>query len=268
MLSSVVYQQEADAAIIGLANNEVVELAAACPATSFEKSEEVLARAVKELEEQGIHHIIALTHLGLPEDRRLARSVEGVDVIVGGHTHSFFGPDSEEGPYPIVERSPEGNPVLVVTAKRAAVYLGNLHVAFNASGIPVSWSGGPMELMPDAPTDPQISPLIAKFAKSLAEYRSSVVGSHNLCLPDGMDACREGECLGGMVMTDAMLAYARPYGATIALCNGGGIRDALPAKVTRGDLLSMLPFGGSVVVRKVRAAHWLCGRHGHRGFRK
>lgn len=243
--------------IIGLANNEVVELAAACPATSFEKSEEVLARAVKELEEQGIHHIIALTHLGLPEDRRLARSVEGVDVIVGGHTHSFLGPDSEEGPYPIVERSPEGNPVLVVTAKRAAVYLGNLHVAFNASGIPVSWSGGPMELMPDAPTDPQISPLIAKFAKSLAEYRSSVVGSHNLCLPDGMDACREGECLGGMVMTDAMLAYARPYGATIALCNGGGIRAALPAKVTRGDLLSMLPFGGSVVVRKVSGQHIL-----------
>ena len=114
-----------------------------------------------------------------------------------------------------------------------------------------------MELMPDAPTDPQISPLIAKFAKSLAEYRSSVVGSHNLCLPDGMDACREGECLGGMVMTDAMLAYARPYGATIALCNGGGIRAALPAKVTRGDLLSMLPFGGSVVVRKVSGQHIL-----------
>lgn len=237
--------------IIGLANDEVVELAAACPATGFEKSEDVLSRAVKELEKQGVRHIIALTHLGLPEDRRLARTVEGVDVIVGGHTHSFLGPDSEEGPYPIVERSPEGNPVLVVTAKRAAVYLGELHVTFNTSGIPVSWSGGPVELMPDAPTDPQITPLIAKFAESLAEYRSSVVGSHNLCLPDGMDACREVECLGGMVMTDAMLAYARPYGATIALTNGGGIRAALPAKVTRGDLLSMLPFGGSVVLRRL-----------------
>ena len=238
--------------IIGIANDEVVELAAACPFTGFEKAENALSRAVKELEGQGVRHIIALTHLGLPEDRRLARAVEGIDVIVGGHTHSFLGPGSEEGPYPIVERSPEGNPVLVVTAKRAAVYLGELHVAFDTSGVPVRWSGGPVELAPDAPSDPRISPLIAKFAGTLEEYRRSVVGSHNLSLPDGMDACRAGECLGGMVMADAMLAYGRPYGAAIALCNGGGIRAALPAgKITRGDLLSMLPFGGSVVVRKL-----------------
>ncbi|HNR36008.1 MAG TPA: peptidoglycan DD-metalloendopeptidase family protein, partial [Candidatus Hydrogenedentes bacterium] len=32
--------------------------------------------------------VVALTHLGVPEDRRLAAAVPAIDVIVGGHTHA------------------------------------------------------------------------------------------------------------------------------------------------------------------------------------
>lgn len=31
--------------------------------------------------------LVALTHIGLKEDERLAQSVEGIDVIIGGHSH-------------------------------------------------------------------------------------------------------------------------------------------------------------------------------------
>ena len=238
--------------IIGLANDEVVDLAAACKLTKFENAATLLPRLVAELEGQGVQHIIVLTHLGLPYDRELARMVDGVDIIVGGHTHSYLGENSEEGPYPIVEHSPQGQPVLVVTAKRAAVYLGELRVRFNEAGVPVSWNGEAKELVPSMPTDPQISALIGKYAATLDEFRSNVIGSHSLCLADGMDACREGECLGGMVVADAMLEYGSPYGAEIALLNGGGIRAALAqGKITRGDLLSMLPFGGTFVFREL-----------------
>lgn len=96
-------------AVVGIANNEVVSLAAACPRTFFEDTAACLQRTVKDLEAQGVKHIIALTHIGLSEDRKLARSVDGVDIIVGGHSHSYLGPDSEEGPYPIIERSPSGS---------------------------------------------------------------------------------------------------------------------------------------------------------------
>lgn len=238
--------------IIGLANDEAVDLAAACKKTGFENAVSVLNRLVAELEGQGVKHIVVLTHLGLPYDRELARTVEGVDIIVGGHTHSYLGENSEEGPYPIVEHSPSGHPVLVVTAKRAAVYLGELRVHFDEAGVPVSWNGEAKELAPAMPRDKQISVLIDKYAATLDEYRSNVIGSHSLCLADGMDACREGECLGGMVVTDAMLEYGSPYGAEIALYNGGGIRAALPqGKITRGDLLGMLPFGGTFVLREL-----------------
>lgn len=223
---------------------------------------------MKELERQGVRHIVALTHLGLPADRRLARSVDGVDVIVGGHTHSYLGPDAAEGPYPVVERSPSGQPVLVVTAKRATQYLGELRVAFDEKGIPLVWEGGLRELSPRDAGTPAISALTASYTASLASFRRDVVGHRQAGnLPDGMDACRTGECAGGMLTTDAMLACARPCGAVIALCNGGAIRAALPeGRITRGDLLTMHPFGNMMVVREYSGAQiWEALEHGVSG---
>ena len=237
--------------IVGLANDKVATLAAACPHTAFSQAKDTLSREVKELEAQGVKHIVAVTHLGLPEDRELARSVNGVDVIVGGHTHSWLGPEPSDGPYPVVEHSPDGSPVLVVTAGRGARYLGELTVNFDARGVPAAWSGSAVELTSDMPVDPAVQKLIDHYAATLKDLRSEVVGSHNLSLPDGMELCRSEDCLGGMVTTDAMLAYARPFGGSVALCNGGALRAPLPAgTITRGDVLSVHPFGNTVMIRE------------------
>ena len=239
-------------AIVGIANNEAVTLASACSHTLFEDTVNCLQRTVKELEEQGVKHIIALTHIGLDDDRKLGRSVDGVDIIVGGHSHSYLGPESEEGPYPIVEHSPNGQPVLVVSAKRATQYLGELNIKFDEQGVPLAWSGGARELSASEPRNAEISALVKKYAASLDEYRNTKVGSHNISMPDGMDACREDDCLGGSLISDAMLEYARPFGAHVALCNGGSVRAALPAgTISRGDLLSVIPFGNTLVMREL-----------------
>lgn len=238
-------------AVVGLANDEVTALASACAQTRFDRAEDALAREVKELEAQGIRHIVAVTHLGLPRDRELARSVDGVDIIVGGHTHSYLGPEPSDGPYPVVEHSPDGSPVLVVTAGRGAKYLGELSVKFDGKGVPAFWSGAAVELGADTPVDPAVKELVDRYGATLRTLRAEVVGEHHLSLPDGMDLCREKDCLGGMITTDAMLEAGRPFGATVALCNGGAVRAALPAgKITRGDLLSVHPFGNVSVLRE------------------
>ncbi len=251
-------------AVVGIANNEVVSLAAACPRTFFEDTAACLQRTVRDLEAQGVKHIIALTHIGLPEDRKLARSVDGVDIIVGGHSHSYLGPDSEEGPYPIIERSPSGQPVLVVTAKRAAQYLGELNVIFDAQGVPFRWNGGARELAAPETRDAETSALVQKYAASLDEFRNHKVGSHHLSLPDGIDACREDDCLGGSLIADAMLEYVRPFGGQVALCNGGSVRAALPSgDISRGDLLSVIPFGNTLVMREITGERLLAAlEHG------
>lgn len=237
--------------IVGLANDRVTAQAQACPQTRFRDAAESLRQAVTALEAQGVRRIVALPHLGLPADRALARQVDGVDVIVGGHTHTYLGPGSTEGPYPLVERSPSGQPVLVVTAARATRYLGDLSVTFDARGIPVRWRGGPRELSADAPRREDVSALTARYAAGLARYQAHKVGRHDVDAPDGMEACRRGDCFGGMLLADAFLDFARPEGAQLALVNGGSIRAAIPpGEVDRGQLLAAIPFGNVVVLRE------------------
>ncbi len=237
--------------VVGLANDEAATLAGACPQTRFADAAATLKKQVRELEAEGVKHIVAVTHLGLPADRALAREVDGVDVIVGGHTHSHLGPAPSDGPYPIVEHSPDGSPVLVVTAGRSAQHLGELTVRFDAAGVPAAWSGGALPLTADMPVDADMAAQVDRWAATLENLRGEVVGFQNLSLPDGMEACREGDCLGGMVTVDAMLEFSRPFGAVVALCNGGAIRAALPAgKLTRGDVLSVHPFGNVNVLRE------------------
>jgi len=237
--------------IIGLANDDVTALAAACPQTTFRDARTTLQHYIAELEAQGIRHIIAVTHLGLERDKELARSVNGVDVIVGGHSHTYLGPGSTEGPYPIVEHAPDGAPVLVVTAARATRYLGDLSITFDAAGIPAAWTGGPRELVPALPQEEAMTRLVANYAETLVRYRTEIVGRHNVKMPDGMEACRKGDCFSGLLTADAFLEYGRKQGARLALVNGGGIRAALPAgDISRGDLLALHPFDGQVHVRE------------------
>lgn len=52
--------------------------------------------AVAELQALGVNAIIALTHLGWERDVELAQSVTGIDIVVGGHSHTL------PHPYPLV----------------------------------------------------------------------------------------------------------------------------------------------------------------------
>ena len=236
--------------IIGIANPSVRTLSAACPETWFHKTETTLKKAVAELEKQGVRHIIVITHLGLPKDLELASSIEGIDVIVGGHTHDYLGPGSPKGPYPQVKHSPSGKPVLVVTAGALAKYMGQLEVSFDAQGVPVRWQGAALPLDASVPPDPAVEAKIAQYNKKLEVFTSVVIGQNDLSAPDGLHQCRVAECLSGLVTTDSMLEYGRAYGTQIALINGGGLRAPLrQGALNFGDVLAVLPFGNKVIIR-------------------
>lgn len=50
---------------------------------------DVALQAVRELRGRGAQVIVALTHIGLDEDIKLAREIPGIDIIFGGHSHSY-----------------------------------------------------------------------------------------------------------------------------------------------------------------------------------
>ena len=248
--------------VFGIANDEPVGTSDACKSTKFLDRRQAAQQAVRELEARGCRIIVAVTHIGLEDDLALARSVDGIDVIVGGHSHSYLGPETNgglkekpEGPYPLVASSPSGKPVLVVTAKFQTRYLGRLDVAFDAEGKACAWQGGPILLGPDAPRDPEISALVAPKGEELERLRKDRLFENGVDMPDGIEACRQGECLAGILAADAFLEFGRPHGATIALMHAGGVRSSLPSGwVSRGDMLSVHPFASHVAVKEITGA--------------
>ena len=254
--------------VIGLGNDGRSILTGSCLGLRFTDREKEVQRAVKRLEARGVKRIILLTHLGLPEDRKLARSLDGIDVIVGGHTHSYLGEGSEEGPYPVVEHSPNGNPVLVVTAGYATRYIGELALKFDEQGVLVSWSGAARELSADLPRDPALAARVASYAGALEVFRKKIVGHHEVRMNDGLTECRKAECFSALVMADAMLEYGKDYGAQIALLNSGNVRAALkPGDISQGDILNVFPFANSLVIREYSGAELLAAlEHGVAGY--
>lgn len=247
--------------IVGLANEETPSLSSPCREASFGPAEAALTGAVRELREQGVNIIIALTHLGLDVDTALAERVEGVDVFVGGHTHSVLSNTDPKavGPYPVVRKSPSGEPVLVVTAGTACKLLGHLLVSFDEAGVAKSWQGEPVVLdgKGDVPPDSGLAAFLDGYGEQLRAFIAQPVGkiiapsgrTSLQRLEDDAHVCRAQECMSGDIVVDALLGAVRDTGATIALLVGGGIRSPLPVGVvTMGNVLETLPFDNTVVV--------------------
>ena len=256
--------------IVGLLTEETPEQSSPGPGIRFSSAQKALEAAVRELTAQNVNIIIALTHLGLKNDRRLARAVDGVDIIVGGHSHSLLSghDDRAEGPYPIVEKTPDGTTVLVVTASTACAYLGHLDVGFDKSGVARQWRGGPILLdratlaSLDAPQpDDKLAQVIEGFATPVREMMAAAIGTIRVAGKDGLPLeepnvteCRKAECLSGNIVADALRTVAFKE-APIALVNGGALRTSLPGgAVTTGHVLGTLPFQNTLLISSMPGA--------------
>ena len=257
----IVERGEQKIGIVGITNENMQSLSFPGPEAHFAKENETLKKAVEELTAQGVNIIIAMTHIGYENDKRLARSVNGVDIIAGAHSHSLLSNNKSlrnvEGPYPTVEKSPDGKPVLVVTADTATHYLGCIQVEFDIEGVPVSWSGEPIALndktlqdMKALEPNPQLVATVDKLATPVRALLVQQVGRVNAQnVPEGrpleessVRQCRAGECMTGNIAADALLKI--PFAnAEIVLLNGGSLRNPLPnGRVSMGDILGTLPF--------------------------
>lgn len=242
--------------IIGLVNDEGKDISEACPETNFADRAAALRRAAAELEESGVTHIIAVTHVGYEADQALARAIPTIDVIVGGHTHSVLGdhPHSE-GPYPTVIPHDDGSQTLVVQAGRSTRYLGRLSVSFDDAGRIVQFKGDLEGLVPSLRRDEAMHEFVERSLEAIRADQKRFVGVNTSTLPDGLDPCREGDCLSGMATVDAFLAWGRSRGAVAAILNGGAIRAAMPiGPVTYADLLDIHPFGNHIQLADVSGA--------------
>ena len=119
--------------------------------TEFLDETETAQKVIDELTAQGIDKIILVTHQQYANDIEMAANLTGVDVIVGGDSHSLLGDESLEnagfnpvGDYPTKVVDADGNNVCIVQAWEYAHLVGELRVVFDDYGRVRNCKGQPV----------------------------------------------------------------------------------------------------------------------------
>ena len=230
--------------VVGLTTLEAVSGSMPGPLVRFNPPGPALAASAAVLRAQGAQIVIALSHLGVGVDRALAGRVSGVDVFVGGHSHTLLS-DSETGAMGPAHQvmTGEAGSAVVVQAGCFGRYFGRLDLDLDAAGGVVGVGGDVRHVGLDWPEEPRVAGIVAGYAVQLDGVRKRVIGT--VAGPIDNAACRVGECPLGNFIADAMMGAV--HGADLAIMNAGGIRTGLPGgTITMGDVLTMLPFSNTV----------------------
>uniref|UniRef100_A0A2A4K740 Protein 5NUC n=1 Tax=Heliothis virescens TaxID=7102 RepID=A0A2A4K740_HELVI len=262
--SIVIVKDHVKIGIIGYLTPQTKDLA---PVNDVEYEDEIPAirREVKKLKEQNVNILIALGHSGFITDLDIAREVEDIDLVIGGHSNTFLWnaastseiPEVPEGPYPTEVKQADGRIVRVVQAYAYTKYMGKLHLLFDSAGEIIKCEGTPLLLDQEVPRDPELLQTVNKYRKDMDRINNEPVGSSLVSL-DGT-SCRLRECNLGDLIADAMLNYTREEhhkeypDVNIAIVQGGRIRTSIfhegtPFTVTRGDWINVLPFSDTLVI--------------------
>ncbi|NQY23122.1 MAG: NAD nucleotidase [Campylobacteraceae bacterium] len=121
----------------------------------FSDETKTAQKYINELKALGINKIIVLSHQGYKNDLKMAAALSGVDIIVGGDSHSLLGDFSNLGlkstsnDYPTLVTSKDNKQVCVVQAWEYAHLLGDLDVVFDKAGDVLYCTGQPKILAGD-----------------------------------------------------------------------------------------------------------------------
>ncbi|MDP5216935.1 bifunctional metallophosphatase/5'-nucleotidase [Ruegeria sp. 2205SS24-7] len=206
----------------------------------FQDEIDSLSADVAALNDEGVNIVIALTHVGLPKDLEIAEKVPGLDLVVGGHSHTLLSNQDEDaaGAYPMMVGD-----VPVVQAYAYSKYLGEITLTFDDDGNLISAEGEPILLDASVEPDADIAARVAEMGAPIEEMKQRVVASTADSVEGNRDVCRVQECAMGNLVADAMLDRVADQGVTIAIANAGGLRASIdPGEVTMGEVLTVLPF--------------------------
>jgi 2',3'-cyclic-nucleotide 2'-phosphodiesterase (5'-nucleotidase family) len=203
---------------------------------TFEDNVTIAKQMVEKLSGQ-VDMIIGLVHLGVEGDFtsiEVAREVDGIDLLVDGHSHTVLKNGQLEGD------------TLIVQAGEYDKYIGKVNVYFKADGsFDIKASLVDVVTGRVIAADPAITELIAEVEAKFDAETAMVLGKTPVKLDGERADVRTGETNLGNLVTNAMMYVS---GADVALTNGGGIRASIAAgDITKKDAITVLPFGNIVV---------------------
>lgn len=212
-------------------------------------------KETKELEKQGVNKIILLSHLGYGEegDLAVAKETEGVDIIVGGHTHSKIDGVNKTAPAKKTDihklnllMSKRNEPVMITQAGGMNEYVGYLNAVFDDKGV--------------LKTDKIVNKLVdlnpfeeSKAANSLMDAElgekiklADVKGSYKVTSSYKQ---RNEENPLQNVYADALLEKGKEFGAEVSLFHAASLRGGAEGQITNYDVkYEMLPFNNKIAI--------------------
>lgn len=209
----------------------------------FLEPEGVLSAAIERLRNEGADVVVALSHCGIEQDRALADQVKGIDLIVGGHSHTVMQSVQTIGRTSIVQAGFYGR------------YLGEVRLAVEPGVGSRLRSYRLLPLCsPEFEPEPKVEAEVEHYLSPLFLEMDQVIGELAVDLPKGF---KGDDSPAASLVAEAM---REGMGVEVAVVNVGGVRRGLSkGPVTVGQLFEMLPFGNSLVTmeldgRSLRAA--------------
>lgn len=231
--------------IIGAVTTDTPDIASPGPNIAIEDDIAKITAEVEKLKAAGVNKIIALTHVGYVRDKEAIAKIPGIDVVVGGHSHSLLSnTDAKaEGPYPTMVDNPDGYKVPVTQAASYSKYLGEFSVTFDDNGVVKEAKGDPIFLDKSIKPDEAVLARIKEMGAPIEELKNKEVAETTAPIDGSRESCRTRECEMGNLVTDAILDRVKGQGVTIVVQNGGGLRASIDqGVVTMGEVLTVLPF--------------------------
>jgi 5'-nucleotidase len=237
-------------ALIGVTTEDIASISNPDETTTFSSAVEAVQNAIDEIKATtNITRIAAITHIGYEKDQELAAATSGLQLIMGGHSHTLLGDmEGAEGKYPTIVKNKDGEEVFIVTAYRWGEYVGYIDVTYDPEGKILAYHGAPIHITNTTKQDEDLQAQIEAWRGPFEEFAAEVLGTSNVELDQ--TTCQEKECLLGDFMADAMLDYRKGSGEKVdfALINAGGIRATIDeGDITRGEVLTSFPFGNAIV---------------------
>lgn len=199
---------------------------------------EVAAELVPKLREEA-DLVFAVNHIGHPDDVALATAVPGIDLIIGGHSHTQLDEPVKVGDTVIAQAHEYGR------------YLGFVKLTIE-DGKVVAHEGKLLPTTPDMPVDTATQALVDGWNEQLEARLGEHLGFTEVFLDGARTDVRTSETNLGNLVADMMRDV---LDADIALTNGGGIRASIPeGAITLGDIYEVLPFDNTLAGIEVPGA--------------
>ncbi len=181
---------------------------------------------------------ILLTHIGISEDKELAaqiKAADGVDLIIGGHSHTVL-------KEPVVV-----NHIPIFHAGANTDYLGkiNLKVDTDSNRLVSYTSFLDPVLVGKYEANQKVVNIVERYNKMASKKMDIVISQLNQPL---LHPSRTEETELGNFACDVLLDY---FKVDLAFQNSGGLRKPIPLQVKLRHVLETFPFGNTFVKFKI-----------------